>query len=208
VGNGDPSSHEPDRYIESVSQIRIENLKAQSVQTADYYPETGIDFNDALWPSALSLQGEYDVKAKEGRKTAVIRGTFTLSDFTENAEVFVWPKSLGEEQAIYVNGHLVAKNIKRDDPVQRYRLDRTILRTGKNVYAVVGTPLAPRFQYDNLNTDPGIIQISTPASAWKRKAFNGLAQVIVQSERQTGEITLTATSPGLSQAMQTVYVRP
>jgi beta-galactosidase len=33
---------------------------------------------------------------------------------------------------------------------------------------------------------------------WKRSVFNGLAQVIVQSARQPGEILLTATSADLS----------
>jgi beta-galactosidase len=33
---------------------------------------------------------------------------------------------------------------------------------------------------------------------WKRSLFNGLAQVLVQSTREPGEITLTASSPGLS----------
>ena len=208
VGNGDPSSHDPDRYIETVYQVPIENLKTQVVETVEQYPETGFDFDDAAWLPAINGQGEYDVRMRGGMKTAVIRGTFTLPDFSSMTEIALWPKSLGEEQAVYVNGQLIAKNIKRDDAVQRYRLDRTILRKGKNVYAIVGIPLAKRFQYDNLNTDPGTIQVYNPPPVWKRRVFNGLAQVIVQSERQTGEITLTANSPGLSQAIQTVYVRP
>jgi beta-galactosidase len=40
-----------------------------------------------------------------------------------------------------------------------------------------------------------------PAPQWKRSVFNGLAQVIVQSKREAGEIRLTATSPGLSPAV-------
>ena len=49
--------------------------------------------------------------------------------------------------------------------------------------------------------------------AWKRSVFNGLAQVIVQSTGQPGEITLTATSSGLSQGVlklqtQSVPLRP
>jgi beta-galactosidase len=55
-------------------------------------------------------------------------------------------------------------------------------------------------QWEVLNTDPGSIQIINPAETWKRKLFSGLAQVIVQSSKQAGEITLTATSPGLKSA--------
>jgi len=35
---------------------------------------------------------------------------------------------------------------------------------------------------------------------WRRKAFNGLAQIIVKTTKQTGEITLTASSEGMTSA--------
>jgi beta-galactosidase len=38
--------------------------------------------------------------------------------------------------------------------------------------------------------------------------FNGLAQVIVQSTGQPGEITLTARSPGLSEAVRELRAQP
>ena len=201
VGNGDPSSHESDRYIESVSQIRIENLKANAVQTQMNYAETGIDFNDSNWSAAISPQGEYNVKIKDTLKTVIIRGTFILPDLAENAEVSLWPKSLGEEQTIYVNGHLIAKGIKRDDAVQKYKVNCDILHKGKNIYVIVGSPLVPRYLYDNLNTDPGIIQIVSPQKNWERKVFNGLAQVIVQSTKVPGEIILKAASENLSKTI-------
>jgi len=213
VGNGDPSSHEPDKYFENVSQVRIEKLKGQAVQIKVNYPETGIDFNDLDWKSALSPQGDYNVNAKDTLKTIVIRGIFNISEITNDSEIKLWPKSLGEEQAVYINGHLIVKNIKRNDAVQEYKLDKAILRKGKNVYAIVGSPLVPRYLYDNLNTDPGIIQIFSPSKNWKRRVFNGLAQVIVQSTKMPGKIILTATSEHLLKATlklqtQTVVLRP
>ncbi|HYH16684.1 MAG TPA: hypothetical protein VD794_15745, partial [Flavisolibacter sp.] len=45
------------------------------------------------------------------------------------------------------------------------------------------------------------IQLLTPAAPWKRKLFNGLAQVIVQTTKQEGELTLTATSADLKPAV-------
>jgi beta-galactosidase len=208
VGNGDPSSHEPDKYVESVGQLIIENLRTQPVKTIENYPETGVNFNDSSWPSALNQQGEYDVKTKDTLKTVVVRGTFNLPDLPDNTEILLWPKSLGEEQAIYVNDHRIARNIKRDDPVKAYKLDHAMLRKGRNIYAIVGTPLVKRYRYDNLNTDPGIVQVFTPAGTWKRKAFNGLAQVIVQSTQQPGEITLTAVANGLSPGVLRIKAQP
>jgi beta-galactosidase len=208
VGNGDPSSHEADKFIESVSQLIIENLKTQAVHTAQDCPETGASFNDSSWPSALNQQGEYNAKTKDTLKTIVIRGTFTLPDLPENAEISLWPKSLGEEQAVYVNGVCVAKHITRDDTVQKYTLDRAILLPGKNIYAIAGTPLVKRYQYDNLNTDPGIIQVFKPSAKWKRAVFNGLAQIIVQSEKTPGNLVLTGTASGLSQGSLKIRTQP
>jgi beta-galactosidase len=48
----------------------------------------------------------------------------------------------------------------------------------------------------------------TPAGQWKRSVFNGLAQVIVQSTGQAGQITLTANSPGLSPAVLKLETQP
>lgn len=41
---------------------------------------------------------------------------------------------------------------------------------------------------------PAAIQVIVPAPQWKRSVFNGLAQVIVQSTREAGDIKLHATS--------------
>lgn len=51
-----------------------------------------------------------------------------------------------------------------------------------------------------MNTEPGLIQLLTPAEPWKRKLFNGLAQVIIQSTGEASEIILTAESPQLKPA--------
>lgn len=53
-----------------------------------------------------------------------------------------------------------------------------------------------------------MLRIITPASPWKRDAFNGLAQVLVQSEQTPGPITLTATSAGLTSAVITLEAQP
>jgi beta-galactosidase len=197
VGNGDPSSHEPDRYFEHISHVNIDHLKAQTTAQKENYSEVKLEYNDSAWQWAVNGKGEYVVILKDTLDVAVIRGEFDMPPLTENTSVSLWPKSLGEEQAIYINGKLVASQIKRDDPVREYKLDHSFLHEGKNIYAVVGKPLIKRFQYDNLNTDPGIVQVSNPADPWKRKVFNGLAQVIIQSSKEPGVIVLKAVSKDL-----------
>ena len=197
VGNGDPSSHEPDRYIDQVNQVTIRNLKAFGVQQKETYPETLPGFDDSAWPSLLNNQEEYNASPGERMRRVVIRGAFDLPDLKSTSVIALWPKSLGEEQSVYVNGYLIAKNIKRDDAVREFRLDPAIVHTGKNIYAIVCSVFVKRYQYDHLNTDPGIIQVLTPAEHWKRTVFNGVAQVIVQSGTSVGELLLRAASPGL-----------
>jgi beta-galactosidase len=76
-------------------------------------------------------------------------------------------------------------------------LDHNILRKGKNVVAIEGKPFVKQSQWEDINTNPGTIKVYNPAPQWKRKAFCGLAQVIVKTTRQAGEISLTVTSDGL-----------
>jgi beta-galactosidase len=70
-----------------------------------------------------------------------------------------------------------------------------------------------RNQGERSNDHFGAIHVLTPPGDWKRSAFNGLAQVIVQSIQRPGEIALKASSPGMAstelklQAQETV-LRP
>ncbi len=54
------------------------------------------------------------------------------------------------------------------------------------------------------NGDPGCHEADKCIGRWQRSAFNGLAQVIVQSARQPGTIKLTAFSPGLRAGTSTI----
>ncbi|HTL72838.1 MAG TPA: hypothetical protein VL863_06005, partial [bacterium] len=52
-----------------------------------------------------------------------------------------------------------------------------------------------------LNPDVNVELVGQPVeSPWSRSLFNGLAQVIVQSTKDVGEIKLTAKSDGLTSA--------
>ncbi len=56
-----------------------------------------------------------------------------------------------------------------------------------------------------LNPDVNVEIIGQPAApAWSRSVFNGLAQVIVQSTKDAGEIKLTASADGLKPVTTTI----
>ena len=200
VGNGDPSSHEAERFIEHVAQVNIDRLKVKAFPSAERYAEVTPDYNDADWKWLINGKGEYAAPSVDSTRIIVIRGEFLLPALSQQATVSLWPKSLGEEQMIFVNGKRITGKIKRDDAVQEYSLTPSILHEGKNILALVGKPLVKRFQYDNLNTDPGIVQTTRPADQWRRTVFNGLAQVIVQATKTSGVIVVQATGEGLKPA--------
>jgi len=56
--------------------------------------------------------------------------------------------------------------------------------------------------------DQFIATEQTPSPVWQRSVFNGLAQVIVQSKREAGEIKLTARSTGLGEGTITLAANP
>ncbi len=207
VGNGDPSSHEPDKYLESVSTVKIEGLKIHSVSKSENLSEVLPDYDVSKWKSAFA---ERDVENRTSQDTArfiVIRGTFTLPELMDSTRITLLTKSLCQVQTIYVNGHLLAKDVRRDAPRQAYLLDHNFIHSGTNVYAVAGPPLVRSNRWEILNTDPGLVQIITPPQTWKRRAFNGLAQLIVQANREAGEIILTATSGNLERGTAIIETR-
>jgi hypothetical protein len=50
--------------------------------------------------------------------------------------------------------------------------------------------------------------LRTSGVKWSRSLFNGLAQIIVQSTREAGEIKLTASADGLALATTVLQTKP
>jgi beta-galactosidase len=185
----------------------IEKLKELAVNNLKDRPETAVGFKDSTWkPALISLRSD-DWRAYVDT-LLVIRGTFEIADLTDETEVNLFTKSIVENQSVYVNGHLLASNIKRDAPNQAYRLDHKIIKSGKNEYAVVGQRFRKKQQWDEPNTDPGLVQTISPSPQWKRSVFNGLAQVIIQSLKKPGELVLKATAEGLQQSVIKIQTEP
>jgi beta-galactosidase len=79
---------------------------------------------------------------------------------------------------------------------------KKVLHAGDNVIAV---GVFNETGSGGLNPDVNVELVGQPAaSEWSRSVFNGLAQVIVQSSKDAGEIKLTATAEGLQPATATI----
>ena len=202
VGNGNQTSLEPEQYIEQVIPVNIENLKEKIVENVKYRPETATDFNDTDWQPAFKTP-----RFPETAKAIVYRGDIQIPDSIGNAALTLFYSNIGKTQSIYINGQLVQSN---DNSAVRkeIKIDKSILHPGKNSIAIVATPFINKNSWDYSNTNPGTLQILIPPAQWKRKLFNGLAQVIVQSTGGTGDIVLTATATGLKKSKLQIKAVP
>jgi len=196
VGNGDPTSLEPDKFIETITIAKITSLKEKAVPDLNSKNETAAIVNDTDWKPAFT--DDRTEKFGEAVKALVYRGTFTLPENYKEATIILYYKNIGKEQSVYINGKEIAANFKEGNK-EGYRLNTAELHAGNNSISILATPLLKKFDWENVNQDPGIIQMVFPAAQWKRKLFSGLAQIIVQSTGEPGEIIVTATANGLKQ---------
>ena len=121
VGNGDPSSHEPDRYFETVQASKIVNLKEFAVNNLENRPEVAAGFDELVSETGFGKPQKRRL-ARYKDTLIVIRGTFELQGISNETIISLFTKSIVENQSVYVNGHLIASGIKRDEPGQAYVL--------------------------------------------------------------------------------------
>ncbi|MGN6177888.1 MAG: beta-galactosidase GalA [Mucilaginibacter sp.] len=195
VGNGNPTSLEPDQYHEYIHTVAIENLKEKIAANKNVKADITADYDDSGWQKAFT-----DVRddAFAARAPYVLyRGDFTLPDSISNATVSLFYKSLGKVQSVYVNGRLLGADLELTKKGNAFQLDLSLVHPGKNSIVIVAKPLIKANIWANVNTDPGLLQLVYPANGYKRKLFNGYAQVIVQTTNEPGDIVLSAESAGL-----------
>jgi len=127
----------------------------------------------------------------------VYRGDFILADSASKAAISLFYKSLGIVQSLYVNGRLLGDDMKQIKKGNAFQLDMSFVHPGKNSIVIIARPMIKPNIWADVNTDPGLIQLIYPASDYKRKLFNGYAQVIVQTTNEPGDIVLSAKSDRL-----------
>lgn len=195
VGNGQPTSLERDKFLSAIEVVTIDHLKEKAVDTILNRTEITTDYNDATWQPAF--KDDRTQAFGEKTKALVYRGSFTMPELKGDETIHFFYNPIGREQSIYINGKEIATNLKQDQRGNEFSINATQLHTGTNSIAIAATPLLKKQSWDNVNTNPGLFQIISPAPTWKRKLFNGLAQVIIQSTGKAGDITLTASSNGI-----------
>jgi beta-galactosidase len=134
--------------------------------------------------------------------------TFDRPDVAKGSNAWLMLSALGKNQTANLNGKplfemVVPEKAAIEIPIN----DKTLKATG-NKLRIEAVP------YDDWGMREGVAKLSplsvrsyTPEAAWQRKAFNGLAQVIVQSTGEPGKISLSASGDGLAGASAGVNAR-
>jgi beta-galactosidase len=193
VGNGDPSSHEPDVYLNygRDREVALNDWHMLGVPDTKDRPELAETFADMDWERV-------DVAAESGplreNASAIYRTHFKLSaEDLAASEIKLRFGMIDDEGRVYVNGKPVGES--NDWQVSPIFDVRKLLHAGDNSIAVA---VRNRDGEGGINQGVNLIFPSKAVAVnWKRSMFNGLAQVIVQSGTEPSEIRLTAHAEGI-----------
>lgn len=205
VGNGDPSCHEPDVFVPaSTAHSRaITGWRWHRIQDgyASWIAETAAQFDDSSWAPEDAPLGD-NPPGREIHRAYRAHFTVTDQDLASPAVELCFGTIDGDSR-IFVNGEKLGESQDSAAPVVDVR---SHLHAGDNIVAVVDSNWNPaagmskgvslRFQ------DPPVQPV------WKRSVFNGLAEIIVQSEKQPGDLKLTATADGLQSGSVIIHAQP
>ena len=209
VGNGDPSCHDPDTFVANVpvrnvalNEWRWKLAKIQGSNKSE--PEYEAGFDDSAWDTLKGKGGGEELTIKDENTVAIYRAHLTLTEEESSGEgVQIRFNGCDDEGWYFVNGQFVGETHDWD---AKPAFDiMKFLHAGDNIIAVCCNNgggqggLSPNVNVD-IATKPSLMP-------WSRSLFNGLAQVIVQSTRDAGEIKLTATADGLKLATVTVQTQ-
>ncbi|MHA3789926.1 beta-galactosidase GalA [Flavobacterium hauense] len=191
VGNGNPTSIEKDKFIDDISLVTITGLQEQALTTTEL-PQQLPSYPEDAWKEAF--------KGRDYKNLApsyAYRGQFDLSTMQESDVVTFYYQKIGVEAVIFVNGTRV---LTSEHDAQKYVLNSKVLKQGVNTLSIIATPIHKIRDWDVINSDPGVIQVVRPAEQWKRKLFNGYAQLLIQPDGSNKQIIVTAMSKGLKTA--------
>lgn len=208
VGNGSPVSLEPDKYIETINTLPIKNLKEKIFTDVDAVQREVLsaDYDDSKWNTAF--KDDRTQQFGETAKIIVYRGSFEMPQNFAETEINLFYNFIGKEQSIYINGKEMVDGLKDNSTNTAFKINASVLHTGINSIVIAAAPLLKIQPWDEVNKIPGLFQLITKAPAYKRKLFSGLAQVIVQSTGEAGEITITATSGELKKGEIKIQALP
>ena len=203
VGNGDPSSHEPDTYIppSNVRSMPVnDNWLSKPVDHPDdkSLASVQVETDSSAWHKSDVTKRDGDLPAHHSA-VYLTKVNLTDSDLAASA-IDLSVGQIDDNGWVYVNQQPVGESHDwQSSPsfdVKQY------LHTGENIITIaVENVEGPGGLSKGVSLDFATKPVPTD---WQRSVFNGLGQVIVQSTKDPGDIKLTATGDGLTPATSTV----
>lgn len=194
VGNGDPSSHEADQFVDKYSVERITGWEIADLPANDgkgpFPSPAGLAWRDPFqWyppgsgprtPGAFLLRATWQSGSQGG-------GQRTL-----------FLPLLSPTQRVFVGGEDLTAKLKTDDGGQSLQVSAA---AGPREITVLvpdhGEEALRKLKENGIGgSNVAYVQSVEKAPAWQRSLFSGYAQVLVEIDAAAGG-TLTATAPGL-----------
>jgi len=211
VGNGDPSCHEPDTYVAQTPFTTIPvgdwRWKLAPVPAhGEPAPEYAAGVDDSAWNRIKpKTDGDTGSMFLQEGQTAIYRAhvTVTAAELAGKGLQLVFG-GIDDHGWVFVNNQFVGEST--DWAAQPAYEVKPALHEGDNLIAV---GVLNASGTGGLNPEVNLVLTGQPVKlAWSRSAFNGLAQIMVQSSKDAGDVTLTATADGLQPATATVTTQP
>jgi beta-galactosidase len=178
VGNGNPSSHEADVQVESTSGFSLGD-NWRAPEAADYTTPVEFEVN------------------------------FDRPAIAQGSNSYLMLSALGKTQTAILNGKTLYQDAAPEQSTMEIAIDAKSLQAKGNHLRIVAQPYDDWGMREKIATiHPAAVRTLTPAAAYQRRVFNGLAQVIVQAGTKPGAIQLRAQSQGLKAATATVALQP
>lgn len=205
VGNGDPSSHEPDQFVDQYVALATSDWRV-----ADLSAAPGADLPDLgalTWRDPFTW---YPPGSEPAVPTAfILRGAATAPPVDGGRSTLFVPL-LSATQRLFVNGQDLTSQAVAD--AKGWSVAFTPSADGRVEIAIVVSSDAgaalKTLQDKGLNgSNVAFIRVIRPALPWARSLFNGHAQVLVQANPDAPEVVLTATTPGLPPARLVLKTR-
>jgi beta-galactosidase len=194
VGNGDPSSHEPEVFVESVRQVPVEGWNGRIAPAGTLLPGPA----DALEP--LPRLGNWKARLPARGEVYDLAATFTLAGLDAGDQLRLFLPPLGKVTSIWLNGELLLRDQDTASAGPSAPVDPRLLKPGSNLLRLLVTPFDDAANHMPEITRLGAVQVTSPAPAWQRHLFNGVANILVRGDIGAGPVRVVAGAEGIAPA--------
>jgi beta-galactosidase len=201
VGNGDPSCHEADRFVETVDLKAVGDWHGRIVSGTTAKP------GELHLLSPLPEVSNWLAPLPGPTEGYELSGTFTSDSVPSTAALELFLPALGAKMSVWLNERELVRDLDTSVTGPAVRLESAQLVSGVNRVQVLVEPFRDQRARLPELTRFGSLRVASPAPPVQRSLFNGLAQVIVQATEQAGPIRLVAKAAGLEPAESTVTSR-